>query len=56
MERKRINYIDWLRIISALAVIGIHITFCARAWKIQLLYAYMCMYTYSMGCSSLFDD
>lgn len=26
MERKRINYIDWLRIISALAVIGIHIT------------------------------
>lgn len=26
MERKRIDYIDWLRIISALAVIGIHIT------------------------------
>lgn len=26
MERKRINYIEWLRIISALAVIGIHIT------------------------------
>lgn len=26
MERKRIVYIDWLRIISALAVIGIHIT------------------------------
>lgn len=26
MERKRIYYIDWLRIISALAVIGIHIT------------------------------
>ena len=26
MEKKRINYIDWLRIISALAVIGIHIT------------------------------
>ena len=26
MENKRINYIDWLRIISALAVIGIHIT------------------------------
>ena len=26
MERKRIEYIDWLRIISAIAVIGIHIT------------------------------
>lgn len=26
MDRKRINYIDWLRIISAFAVIGIHIT------------------------------
>ena len=26
MERKRIDYIDWLRIICALAVIGIHIT------------------------------
>ena len=26
MENKKINYIDWLRIISALAVIGIHIT------------------------------
>lgn len=26
MERKRIEYIDWLRIISAVAVIGIHIT------------------------------
>lgn len=26
MERKRIDYIDWLRITSALAVIGIHIT------------------------------
>lgn len=26
MERERICYIDWLRIISALAVIGIHIT------------------------------
>lgn len=26
MERNRINYIEWLRIISAIAVIGIHIT------------------------------
>lgn len=26
MESKRINYIEWLRIISALAVVGIHIT------------------------------
>ena len=50
MERKRIDYIDWLRIISALAVIGIHITMTQpiiilyrRLERIIILYLHVCI-------------
>lgn len=63
MERKRIEYIDWLRIISAIAVIGIHITMTqpnnyssAGDWKEQLYHTYMCIYADSVGSTGFSDD
>lgn len=62
MERKRIDYIDWLRIICALAVIGIHITMTQpNNYTVQeigkvIYYTYMCVYSDSVGSTSLFND
>ena len=63
MERKRIDYIDWLRIISALAVIGIHITITQpnnysvqEIGKDNYIIPYMCVHSDSMGSTSLFND
>lgn len=59
MERKRIEYIDWLRIISAIAVIGIHITMTQpNNYSVQEIgyHTYMCIYADSVGSTGFSDD
>lgn len=64
MERKRIEYIDWLRIISAIAVIGIHITMTQpNNYSVQeigksnyTILTCVCIYADSVGSTGFSDD